>query len=176
MKTQNVKTKKYKFFNYFKTKKDVEQYSKNGMERVYVVLPSDVKEFLNEHNFKLKYQIGGGASSVYIYEVYVSKEHQLVVVPNNMYGDDRERYDVYTFQEYENDEMTIDKQWISSEEFPTFVSYLQYRIYGEFVGTYKEVWYDLIDKNLFVSITKNVFENSSEEEKLKVGKTIEIGK
>jgi hypothetical protein len=129
MKTQNVKTKKYKFFNYFKTKKDVEQYSKNGMEVVYVVLPSDVEEFLKEHNFEVKYQIGGGGSSVYIYEVYVSKEHQLVVVPINMYGDDVERYEVYTFEDYEND--VHNHMWVPSEEYPIFVPYLHNLIFNK---------------------------------------------
>jgi hypothetical protein len=182
MKTENVKTQQYQFFNYFKTKKDVEQYSKNGMEVVYVVLPSDVEEFLKEHNFEVKYQIGGGGEP-YIYEVYVSEKHQLIVIPNNMYGNNEERYEVYTFKQYEEDDMSIENHWKSSyiTEFgefkqPPFVYHLFCIIYGELVGTYEEVWYDCVDNNLFVSITKNVFENSSEEEKLKIGKTIEVGK
>ena len=129
MKTQNVKTKKYEFFNYFKTEENVSKLIENGFYFDKINLPSDVEKFFKDEEFELKHQIGGGGFSVYIYETYVSTKHQMVVIPNNMYDDNVERYEIYTFEDYEND--VHNHMWVPSEEYPIFVPYLHNLIFNK---------------------------------------------
>lgn len=88
-------------------------------------IPSDVDEFLKQNNFELTNEVG--VTGRYLYDLYISKEHQMIVVPNTMYEDEL-RYEVYTFKQYEEDELTVENQWEPSEEYPTFLPYLNFRM------------------------------------------------
>jgi hypothetical protein len=94
---------------------------------VNLPIPMDVEQFLKENNFELHNEVGGGVS-YYLWDLYVSKEHQLIVVPNNMYDDESLRYEVYTFKQYDEDDMVIENVWSPSEEYPTFLPYLNFRM------------------------------------------------
>jgi hypothetical protein len=99
---------------------------KNKMENTVVntPIPSDVEKFLKENNFELYNNIGVNGRDYY--DLYVSEEHQIIVVPNDMYDESELRYQVYTFKQYDEDDMGT--EWKPSEEFPTFLPYLMMKM------------------------------------------------
>ena len=89
-------------------------------------IPSDIDGFLKENNFELANEVG--VTGRYLYDLYFSNEHQMIVVPNKEYGDGL-RYEVYTFNEYYSDSYDFDTiMWKPSEEYPTFLPYLKLRM------------------------------------------------
>ena len=69
--------------------------------KVNVVLPTDVKQWLENEGWELSNERGGGGFSSYLFDVYYNQKYDTYIVPNNL--EEQLRYEVYcSTEEYEN--------------------------------------------------------------------------